>query len=55
MIIVIQKCRQKMAGYSPELARTFVATLPDCVRVVGYYAISTHRVVHEVLPTAEAK
>jgi GNAT superfamily N-acetyltransferase len=38
-----------------DLSRTFVATLPDCVRVVGYYAISTHRVVYEVLPTAEAK
>lgn len=38
-----------------DLSRTFVATLPDCVRVVGYYAISTHRVVHEVLPTDEAK
>jgi hypothetical protein len=55
MILVIQKCRLKMAGYSPELARTFVATLPDCIRTVGYYAISTHRVVHEVLPTAAAK
>lgn len=38
-----------------DLSRTFVATLPDGVKVVGYYAISTHRVVYEALPTAEAK
>jgi predicted N-acetyltransferase YhbS len=25
------------------------------MRVVGYYAISTHRVVDDVLPTSEAK
>ena len=38
-----------------DLSRTFVATRPELVAVLGYYAISTHRVVYEVLPTAEAK
>ena len=38
-----------------DLARTFVATRRDEVLVVGYYAISTHRVIHDVLPAAEAK
>lgn len=38
-----------------DLSRTFVATRPDETRVLGYYAISTHRVVHDVLPVAEAK
>ncbi|MEX0715563.1 MAG: GNAT family N-acetyltransferase [Planctomycetaceae bacterium] len=38
-----------------DLSRTFVATRPDEVVVLGYYAISTHRVIHEVLPAAEAK
>lgn len=40
---------------SRDLSRTFVATRPELVAVLGYYAISTHRVVYEVLPTAEAK
>jgi GNAT superfamily N-acetyltransferase len=38
-----------------NLSRTFVATRPDEVLVVGYYAVSTHRVVYEALPAAEAK
>ena len=38
-----------------DLSRTFVATRPELVAVLGYYAISTHRVMYEVLPTAEAK
>jgi GNAT superfamily N-acetyltransferase len=38
-----------------DLSRTFVATRPDELLVLGYYAISTHRVVHEVLPAAEAQ
>ncbi len=38
-----------------DLSRTFVATRPDLVGIVGYYAISTHRVIYEVLPTSEAK
>jgi GNAT superfamily N-acetyltransferase len=38
-----------------DLSRTFVATRPDEADVLGYYAISTHRVMHEVLPAAEAK
>jgi GNAT superfamily N-acetyltransferase len=38
-----------------DLSRTFVATRPDEVLVVGYYAVSTHRVVYEALPAVEAK
>ena len=38
-----------------NLSRTFVATRPEEVLVVGYYAVSTHRVVYEALPAAEAK
>lgn len=38
-----------------DLSRTFVATRPNEVLVAGYYAISTHRVVSEALPAAEAK
>jgi len=38
-----------------DLSRTFVATRHGEVRVVGYYAVSTHRVVYEALPAAEAK
>lgn len=38
-----------------DLSRTFVATRPEEVLVVGYYAISTHRVVYDVLPAAESK
>ena len=33
-----------------NLSRTFVATRPGDSRVLGYYAISSHRVLHEVLP-----
>ena len=38
-----------------DLSRTFVATRPEAVLVVGYYAISTHRVVYDALPAAESK
>jgi GNAT superfamily N-acetyltransferase len=38
-----------------DLSRTFVATRPDELLVLGYYAVSTHRVIHDVLPAAEAK
>lgn len=38
-----------------DLSRTFVATSREEVLVVGYYAISTHRVVYEALPAGEAK
>jgi GNAT superfamily N-acetyltransferase len=38
-----------------DLARTFVATRVGQVVVLGYYAISTHRVLCDTLPTAEAK
>jgi GNAT superfamily N-acetyltransferase len=38
-----------------DLSRTFVATRPEETVVCGYYAISTHRVLYEDLPDAEAK
>ena len=38
-----------------DLSRTFVATRPSDLLVCGYYAISTHRVLHEVLPPDESK
>lgn len=38
-----------------DLSRTFVATRPDDMIVCGYYALSTHRVVYDALPTVEAK
>lgn len=38
-----------------DLSRTFVAARPDEMFVCGYYAISTHRVLHEALPSEEAK
>jgi GNAT superfamily N-acetyltransferase len=38
-----------------DLARTFVATRPDALRVYGYYAVSSHRVVYDALPIEESK
>lgn len=38
-----------------DLSRTFVATHSGQNQVVGYYALSSHRVVYDVLPVAEAK
>jgi len=38
-----------------DLARTYVATRSGDRIVLGYYAISSHRVTHEALPTDEAK
>lgn len=38
-----------------DLCRTFVATHPKELAVVGYYAISSHRVVCDALPVAESK
>ena len=38
-----------------DLSRTFVATRPGDSHVLGYYAISTHRVLYEVLPPQESK
>ena len=38
-----------------DLSRTFVATRSNEMLVVGYYAVSTHRVVYEAPPAAEAK
>jgi GNAT superfamily N-acetyltransferase len=38
-----------------DLSRTFVATRSDDNRMVGYYAISTHRVLFEKLPPDDTK
>lgn len=38
-----------------DLSRTFVATRSGDVIVVGYYAISTHRVSYDDLPATEAR
>ncbi len=38
-----------------DLARTYVGTRTGSSMVLGYYAISNHRVVHEALPAGEAK
>lgn len=38
-----------------DLSRTFVATRPDQPLVLGYYAISTHRVIFDSLPQPDAK
>lgn len=38
-----------------DLARTYVAVRGDSPRVFGYYALASHRVVHEVLPAGEAQ
>lgn len=38
-----------------DLSRTFVATLSNENRVLGYYALSTHRVVFDALPHPESK
>lgn len=38
-----------------DLSRTFVAIRPDEALVLGYYAISTHRVLYDALPLTEAK
>lgn len=38
-----------------DLSRTFVATRSEETPVLGYYAISMHRVVYDALPPSEAK
>ena len=38
-----------------DLARTFVAVLPGEGRVLGYYALASHRVRFEALPDDQAK
>ena len=38
-----------------DLSRTFVATKPASHTVFGFYALSTHRVVFEALPSSESK
>lgn len=38
-----------------NLARTFVATRAESARVLGYYALSSHRVVYDALPDEESR
>lgn len=38
-----------------DLSLTFVATRSNQAVVQGYYAISTHRVIYDVLPATDAK
>jgi GNAT superfamily N-acetyltransferase len=38
-----------------DLSRTFIATRADDSIVLGYYAISTHRVIFDTLPLTEAR
>jgi GNAT superfamily N-acetyltransferase len=38
-----------------DLSRTFVATRPGLIVVLGYYALSTHRVVYDTLPDDQSK
>ena len=33
-----------------DFSRTFVAVPPPALAVLGYYSLSNHHVVHEVLP-----
>jgi GNAT superfamily N-acetyltransferase len=48
--------RQRASQFEKrDLARTFVATRSGDRIVLGYYAISNHRVIHETLPANEAK
>ena len=48
---------QKLASQfeKRDLARTYVAVLPNDARILGYYAIANHRVSYEALPTDQAK
>jgi len=48
--------RQRASQFEKrDLARTYVATRSSDRTVLGYYAISNHRVIHEALPADEAK
>ncbi len=48
--------RQRASQYGKrDLARTYVASKSGSRIVLGYYAISNHRVGHEALPAGEAK
>ena len=48
--------RQRASQYDKrDLARTYVARRSDERIVLGYYAISNHRVTHEALPADQAK
>jgi GNAT superfamily N-acetyltransferase len=38
-----------------DLARTFVAARPGANVVLGYYSLSSHRVIHHTLPAEAAK
>jgi GNAT superfamily N-acetyltransferase len=48
---------QKLASQHErrDLARTYVAVIPDSPHVLGYYAISNHRVSYAALPEDQAR
>lgn len=48
---------QQLAGQFDrrDLARTYIASFPGDARVLGYYAISNHRVSYAALPADEAR
>ncbi len=54
---ILNEWLKKQAGQFDrrDLSRTYVATRPRETVVCGYYAISTHRVLHEDLPETESK
>jgi ribosomal protein S18 acetylase RimI-like enzyme len=54
---ILDEWLKKIAGQHEkrDLARTYVATAPNDVRVAGYYAIANHRVDHESLTPDLAK
>jgi GNAT superfamily N-acetyltransferase len=54
---ILNEWLKTMAGQFDrrDLARTFVATQPGQRIVLGYYALSSHRVVHDSLPGEESK
>lgn len=56
-IVALNAWLQKLATQHDkrDLARTYVAVLPSDSRVLGYYALSNHRVSYEALPADQAK
>ena len=54
---ILDDCLKDRAGQFErrDLSRTFGATRPAEPLVLGYYAISTHRVIFDALPEPDAK
>ena len=54
--ILTEWLRQRAGQFeNRDLCRTYVATRSGETTVLGYYAISNHRVAHEALPASESK